>query len=74
MKSSLNRRLIMKKSFLIISLIIVNMMTLGIGNVRSYIGVGDVAQDFTLMSVDGDSVSLSDYAGQVVLLSFFTHT
>lgn len=33
--------------------------------------VGDEAADFTLQSLEGDEVSLSDFRGQVVLLNFF---
>ncbi|MFX0136608.1 MAG: peroxiredoxin family protein [Candidatus Hodarchaeota archaeon] len=50
------------------------MMILGIDNVQSYVGVGETAPDFTLISVEGDSISLSDYLGQVVLLNFFQLT
>lgn len=35
--------------------------------------VGDVAPDFTLNTVDGRPVSLSDYHGQNVLLVFLRH-
>ncbi|MDZ7319041.1 MAG: right-handed parallel beta-helix repeat-containing protein [candidate division KSB1 bacterium] len=34
--------------------------------------VGDTVSDFTLADVNGDSISLSDYQGKVVLLNFFT--
>jgi len=34
--------------------------------------IGDSVPDFTLNDVDGNSISLSDYTGQVVLLNFFT--
>ncbi len=33
--------------------------------------VGEPAADFTLFSLDGDAVSLSDFRGQVVLINFF---
>jgi peroxiredoxin len=34
--------------------------------------VGDTVSDFTLPEVNGDSISLSDYRGKVILLNFFT--
>lgn len=34
--------------------------------------VGDTVSDFTLADVNGDSISLSEYRGQVVLLNFFS--
>jgi len=33
--------------------------------------VGDTAPDFTLKTLDGETVSLSDYAGQPVVLNFW---
>ncbi len=33
--------------------------------------VGDEAADFTLQSLEGGEVSLSNFRGQVVLLNFF---
>lgn len=47
------------------------MLLFGIPQAKGYVGVGDTAPDFTLISVDGDTISLSDYAGQPVLLNFF---
>lgn len=38
---------------------------------RRGIGVGNLAPDFTLESLDGDKVSLSDYRGSVVLVNFW---
>jgi len=35
--------------------------------------IGDIAPDFTLPTVDGRPVSLSDYLGQNVLLVFLRH-
>ena len=34
--------------------------------------VGDTVADFTLVDVNGDSISLFDYRGKVILLNFFT--
>jgi len=34
--------------------------------------VGDKITDFTLADVNGDSISLFDYRGKVILLNFFT--
>ena len=36
--------------------------------------VGTLAPDFTLNDIKGDSVSLSDYSGKVVVLYFFQST
>ena len=33
--------------------------------------VGDLAPDFTLQQLEGDSVSLNDFSGKVVLINFF---
>ncbi len=33
--------------------------------------VGEPAADFTLQSLEGDAVSLSDFKGQVVFINFF---
>ncbi len=35
--------------------------------------IGKPAPDFTLPSVDGKKVRLSDFRGKVVLLNFFSH-
>ncbi len=34
--------------------------------------VGDVVDDFTLTDLNGDAVSLSDQAGKIIVLNFFT--
>jgi cytochrome oxidase Cu insertion factor (SCO1/SenC/PrrC family) len=34
--------------------------------------VGDTVSDFALVDVNGDSISLFDYRGKVILLNFFT--
>jgi len=36
--------------------------------------VGDSAADFTLLDLDSNQVTLSDYHGDVVLLNFFRTT
>jgi peroxiredoxin len=36
-----------------------------------FVDVGDVAPDFTLVTTEGDTLSLSDFRGKVVLLNFF---
>lgn len=35
--------------------------------------VGDVVSDFTLNDMNGNSVSLSDYRGYVILINFFAY-
>ena len=37
-------------------------------SVQSTVGVGDMAPEFTLRSLDGREVSLSDYRGSKVVL------
>ena len=64
----------MKKFSLIFCVVVATLMILGIDNVQSYVRVGDTALDFTLISVEGDSIGLSDYLGKVVLLNFFQLT
>lgn len=38
------------------------------------VAVGEVAPDFTLTNLDGGTLSLNDYAGQVRFLDFFGST
>ena len=46
---------------------------LGITNVgTAQYAVGDTVTDFTLNDVDGNSVSLFQFKGKVVVLNFFT--
>ncbi|MFH1327943.1 MAG: TlpA disulfide reductase family protein, partial [Candidatus Bathyarchaeota archaeon] len=39
-------------------------------NSRSYAVLGEPAPDFTVMSLDGEKVSLSDFRGNIVVLDF----
>ena len=41
------------------------------GPPRSSVTVGEAAPDFTLVNMEGDMVSLSDYLGQVVIINFW---
>ena len=41
------------------------------GSAPSSVAVGEVAPDFTLVNMDGEMVSLSDYLGQVVVINFW---
>ncbi|MDP6716053.1 MAG: redoxin domain-containing protein [SAR202 cluster bacterium] len=36
--------------------------------ISGHVGVGDHAHDFTLPSLDGENISLSDYKGKRVIL------
>ena len=42
-----------------------------ISNATAGVHVGDTAPDFTLRSLDGEDVSLSDYRGSKVVLFFW---
>lgn len=44
----------------------------GISETFAQYKVGDTVADFTLADVNGDSISLFDYRGKVILLNFFT--
>lgn len=61
----------MKKIIWRFALVVLLILLLSAQQAKSYVGVGDTAPGFTLVSVNGDTVSLSDYAGQPVLLNFF---
>ncbi len=41
------------------------------GPSRSSVAVGEAAPDFTLVNMDGEMVSLSDYLGHVVVINFW---
>jgi len=43
----------------------------GKGEEQEYIAVGELASDFTLLNLNGEEVSLSDYRGQYVLINFW---
>lgn len=61
----------MKKHLSLLGFIFLLFLSLATQQAMSFVGVGDKAPDFTLVSVDGVTIKLSDYAGKPVLLSFF---
>lgn len=62
----------MKAKFLIMLAIIMSIMLImvGCGGAATIPQIGDKAPDFTLKNIDGESVSLSDFRGKLVLLVF----
>ena len=61
----------MKSSLVKLTSITVLMMILSAPLVLAY-ELGDVVEDFTLTDLEGNEVSLSDEAGQIIVLNFFT--
>jgi hypothetical protein len=62
------QRAALMKSFRTLSLLCVILLTI---HASFAYEIGDVVDDFTLPSLDGDTISLSDYSGQVVLINFW---
>ncbi|UCE17146.1 MAG: redoxin domain-containing protein [Gemmatimonadota bacterium] len=46
------------------------LFSIAIQDIQAEVGVGDQAPEFTLTDLDGNTVSLSDFTGQVVFLNF----
>ncbi len=42
-----------------------------VSGASAFYEVGDEVQDFTLLTPTGEAVSLSDFAGDVILINFF---
>jgi len=61
----------MKRASLIIALIVVLSLVSGASAVFGQLKEGTDAPGFSLISADGDTVSLSDYSGRVVILHFW---
>jgi cytochrome oxidase Cu insertion factor (SCO1/SenC/PrrC family) len=60
----------MAKAF---SFLVVVLWLVWTGDARARYGLGDqVDRDFLLTDLDGNTHSLADYAGQMILLNFFT--
>jgi cytochrome oxidase Cu insertion factor (SCO1/SenC/PrrC family) len=61
-----------KSKFLLFSLLVITTIFLAACSAGATEGlaVGDLAPNFSLPAADGSSVSLTDYAGQPVLLYF----
>lgn len=59
-----------KKSIFVLLLAVFSGLLLAACGDSSGLQVGDDAPDFSLQSVDGKRVSISDYSGQAVLLYF----
>lgn len=55
----------------IISIVPVLALTLSLSHALAY-EVGDVVEDFSLTNLNGETVHLSDQAGQIIVLNFFT--
>jgi cytochrome oxidase Cu insertion factor (SCO1/SenC/PrrC family) len=61
----------MKSNATIFSFLLCLILVLPFASMAQY-ALGDSVTNFTLNDLDGNSVSLSDFAGQIVLLNFFT--
>ena len=55
----------------VLTILLAFLITLAPAPLYAIYGVGDTVADFTLSDPDGVEYSLYDYAGQVVVLSFF---
>jgi len=58
-----------KTPIILVTVALISLVILGCGTTPP-LQVGDNAPDFTLESTDGESISLSDFRGKVVLLVF----
>jgi len=66
----------MKKITIILSALLLVFVLSNAGNAGDFIGIGAIAPNFTLLSVDGDSLTLSHVifdSGKVVLINFFAY-
>ena len=58
----------------VLTVLLAFFITLTPASLHGIYGVGDTVPDFTLYDPDGVAYSLYDYAGQVVVLSFFRYS
>ena len=50
-------------------------LALGLGSANAQVPeVGELAPDFTLETIDGEELSLSDFQGKVVFINFFGYS
>jgi len=61
----------LKRVFLIISMALVGILITACGAPESGLEAGDRAPDFSLLTADGNTVSLSDYRGEQPVLLYF---
>ena len=58
----------------IIALCALMLAVIAVGEAEATYYVGDLIADFTLNDASGTPVSLYDYAGNVIMLNFWTNT
>ena len=62
----------MKRLNELINIVVLTGALLGAVSITAAYSVGDTVADFTLPDADGHPVSLSDFAGSVVMINFWT--
>ena len=54
-----------------LSLLLIFLIAISVNVSSAGLGAGETAPDFTLLTTDGENLTLSDYKGQVVILHFW---